>query len=233
MQPSDTRPGRYNIYAYIHKGLRMFMSDTLCRLGSADPRDLAGTREAIAQVRTLVRMCASHLKHENDFIHAAMESRRPGSSAALAKEHDHHTWALGEMTGLAHAAETATEQERPEALAQLYRYLALFVAENFTHMNVEETEHNAVLWATHSDAELAGIEQVLVASIPPEESALTMRWMIPAMNAAERAAKLGPIRQHAPAPVFGMLMQIARENLPAGEWRKLQQDLGLEQPLAA
>ena len=34
--------------------------------------------------------------------------------------------------------------------------LALFIADNFQHMHVEETAHNAVLWARYTDAELMG-----------------------------------------------------------------------------
>ena len=57
---------------------------------------------------------------------------------------------------------------RATAVAELQRFLAQFVAENLTHMNVEESWNNAVLWETHSDAELIAIEQAIVASLSPE-----------------------------------------------------------------
>lgn len=228
-----SQSGRYNIYAIIHKSLRLFMSDTLARVGSADANDPRETAQCLAQVRSLIDACTSHLQHENDFIHTAMETRRPGSAQAIAQEHEHHLWALGQLTELAHAVEIAYAEMRAGALSRLYAYLALFIAENFTHMNVEETDHNEVLWATHTDAELAMIEQAIVASLPPEEMALTMRWMIPAMSPAERAEKLAGVRDHAPAPVLGMLLDIARESLSSQDWKKLQRDLGLTEALAA
>ena len=46
----------------------------------------------------------------------------------------------------------------PPALSQrahcAYRRLSRFVAENFEHMLVEETRHNAALWELYTDAEL-------------------------------------------------------------------------------
>ena len=57
----------------------------------------------------------------------------------------------------------------PATTHVLYRQLTLFMAHNFEHMNEEETAHNAVLWAHYTDAELVGIHDALVASIPPHE----------------------------------------------------------------
>ena len=64
------------------------------------------------------------------------------------------------------------------------------MAENLEHMHHEETEHNAVLWDAYSDAELEAIERALIASVAPDEMAAVARWMLPAMTAPDRAAKL-------------------------------------------
>jgi hypothetical protein len=233
VQQDSPRNQRYNMYAIIHKALRMFMCDTLSKLSNLDAADAQETSACLSQVNSLLEVCAAHLHHENEFVHAAMEARHPGSAQEIATEHEHHLWAIGQLEDLVEAVETAEPELRAEAVSRLYRYLALFIAENFTHMNVEETEHNAVLWATHTDEELIAVEQALVAAIPPAESALIMRWMIPAMTPAERTEKLSGIRLHAPAPVFGMVLGIAQDTLTAREWKRLQQDLGLEEALAA
>lgn len=229
--PAPTR--RVDIYAPIHKALRAFMCDTLVALGSLDGDDRKALSAGTAQVRLLAAFCASHLRHENDFVHPAMEARRPGSSQAIAADHRHHEQALERLLALCDAAEQGAQSERHDALAELYRYLALFVGENLTHMHVEESEHNAALQSAYSDQELLGIEQAIVASLAPDEAMLGMRWMIPAMNASERAGKLAGIRMHAPAPVFDGVLALARAQLPEREWRKLAQALELEEPLAA
>ena len=80
----------------------------------------------------------------------------------------------------------------------LYGQLALFIADNFHHMHVEETAHNAVLWARYTDGELMAIHDALVASIPPAEMMHTARWLVPFMNPVERAGLLGDIINGAP-----------------------------------
>ena len=137
---------------------------------------------------------------------------------------------MREIDTLARAVETLRAQPasgRDAAAAELYRELSLFVAENFQHMHIEETEHNAVLWARYTDDELAGIHDALVASIPPQEMMVVLRWMVPYMNPAERAGLLQNIRWHAPAPVFQAAIATVRPHLTAREWDKLAQALDI------
>lgn len=230
---NENPQGRYDIYAHIHKAIRRMMFDTLNKVGSMDRDDAQDVAAGLGQVRLLAAFCRGHLQHENDFIHTAMESRRPGSTRQIAGEHEHHLWAIGQLEAHAAAAEQTSGAARQAALSKLYRYLGVFIGENLLHMNVEETEHSAVLWATHSDAELAAIERALVASLEPHESMVSMQWMIPALNPHERAAKLGGIRQHAPAPMFDALMGMARKELTGRDFGKLSTALGMEKRLAA
>lgn len=230
--PQNTQ-GRHDIYAGIHKALRMFMFDTLPRVGSADSADAECLKDTLAQLRSLLAFCAGHLQHENEFVHAAMEARRPGSTAEIAGDHVHHLQELAQLRSLSDAVEHAAPADSARAMARLYRELTLFVAHNLTHMDIEETRHNAVLWETHTDQELAGIEQAIVASLPAEESALSMRWMIPAMSHAERVATLSGAQAHAPAEVFKGLLGIARANLSAREWSALAAALSVPDRLAA
>ena len=54
-----------------------------------------------------------------------------------------------------------------------------------------------------------------------------LRWMVPFMNPAERAAMLGDMRDHAPAPAFAAALEVVRPHLGEREWAKLGRDLGL------
>ncbi|KIF81481.1 hemerythrin domain-containing protein [Noviherbaspirillum autotrophicum] len=224
---------RIDIYAHIHKALRLFMNDTLHVVGAMDDADDQEVAGGLAQVRELTAFCRKHLQHENQFIHAAMEARRPGSAAAIAAEHGHHEFSLDRIEELASTVETSHGSVRAAAIVALYRSLGLFIADNLVHMHSEETENNAILWATHTDEEIIGIEQALVASIPPDESLATMRWMIAALSASERAEKLTIIRRHAPPPAFDALLGVARETLAERDWRKLADALGLADRMAA
>lgn len=213
---------RYDIYAFIHKGMRAFMAHTLVRVGRLDAHDAAEVAEVGEELRALLDTCQGHLQHENDYIHAAMETRRPGACSRIADEHEEHQEAIGMLRGLLDRL-----PGEPEIAGLLYRKLSAFVAHNFEHMVIEETEHNAVLWATHSDEELAAIEHRIVASLSPAENALCMRWILPHLSPAERAAMLAGVRQAAPAEAFDGMLCMIRPLLGGREWLKLSQALAL------
>jgi len=212
---------RIDLYTPIHKALRAFMSATLHAVGRMDAADDAEVAAALAQTRALLETCQGHLEKENGFVHPAMDARRPGWAARTAAEHVGHEQSIRELAVAVDAVEAATEAARVAAALKLYRHLALFVAENFEHMRNEETAGNALLWATHTDAELLAIHGALLAAIKPQEMALVLRWMIPALNHAERVEMLRGMRQGAPAPVFQGVLGIAREHLAPRDWDKL------------
>jgi hypothetical protein len=224
---------RFNIYSNIHKALRAFMCDTLSSIARMDGDDQQEVDETLGQLRDLADVFAGHLEHENEHIHTALEAREHGSSQETSKDHEHHRWAIEQLRSLGNAVKESIGDERVAAINQLRAYLALFVAENLTHMNVEETDNNAVLWATHTDAELMSIEQAIVSSVAPEEMGIVMRWMIPALNHSERTQLLNGMRDHAPQPVFEGVLAIARTRLTARDWHKLARSLALPERLAA
>lgn len=221
-QPSP----RLDLYAGIHKALRALMADTLLAVGRMDPDDTAERRAVSARVLELLDFCASHVAHENEFVHAAIEARAPGASDAIGHEHEVH---LAQITRLRTAVAALSGPAGSDAAAalDLYRSLALFIAENFQHMHVEETAHNAVLWARYTDAELVAIHNTLLASIPPTEMMYTLRWLVPAMHAGERTALLADMQAHAPAPAFAAALDTVRPHLSDADWAKLTRSLGL------
>ena len=222
-----TTSGRHDGYAGVHKALRLFMTDTLTRIGRTDPGDAAEVAATLAQLRDLLDFCELHIKDENDFIHPALERARPGSAERIATEHVHHQEAIDDLRDLAGLIADTPAQPREAALARLYRAMALFVAENLEHMHVEETEHNAVLWANYSDAELIAIEHELVASIPPQAMMLALHWFIPALNAPERAALLGGMQSGMPPEPFAGVLDVARRTLSQGDFAKLARAVGV------
>ena len=218
---------RLDIYRDIHKALRMCMGHTLQRVGSADWQDDACVAKACELVQGLADFCEGHLAHENTHVHAAMEARAPGSSDKIAAEHIEHELEIAALRNLANQLAAAQPAQRESAARALYQTLALFIAHNMVHMHVEETQNNAVLWSSYTDAEILDIEQRLVADIAPPMMMLSMRWMIPGMSHPERVAKFSGIKAGAPKPVFDALMHVARETLNDTEWGKLARALQL------
>jgi len=219
---TTTIPPRHDLYAAIHKGLRAFMTHTLLRVGRLDPHDPTDVVEAMEELNALMDICEGHLAHENAHIHVALEARRPGSSAALAAEHDQHLHAIANLRAMAHLVPGSDE-----AAHALYHALSAFVAHNLDHMGEEETGHNAVLWATHTDDELRGIHQAILADLRPEEMQVALRWMLPHLSPAERAGLLGGLRADAPPAIFENVLALVRPLLGGRDWKKLSLALGL------
>jgi hypothetical protein len=219
---------RVDMYSGIHKAMRAMMADTLLALGRMDVEDELELAQATERVLGLLDACASHLKHENEFVHAAIEARAPGASELIGHEHEEHLKHIARLAEGVAALRACPQIALRFGLAQaLYRELSLFVAENFQHMHVEETAHNAVLWARYTDAELVEIHDALVASIPPEEMMQVARWMVPFMNPQERAGLLADIRTKAPAPAFQAILATVQPHLTQNEWAKLARALDL------
>ena len=217
-------PG-HDLYAGIHKALRLFMTRTLTRVGSTDASDAAELAASLQQVEALLAQCESHLQHENHFVHPALEAARAGSAARIAAEHVHHEENIADLRDLVSLVAHSSGAARPAALHRLYHALALFVADNLQHMHVEETAHNALLWQAYSDAELLDLEQRIIESIPPAEMAASLHWFIPALSAPERAGMLGGMRQGLPAGAFAGVLGIAESTLGAASFARLQRDL--------
>lgn len=181
---------RVDLYTLVHKGIRAFMGATLEAAGRMDPADREEVSQTLDRVRSLAAFLRAHLHHENQFIHPALEARRPGAARKTAGDHVGHERAIESLESAALAVEKADDAARAVAALALYRELALFVAENLEHMHAEETENNAQLWAAYSDEELGRIHGALMGSMKPEIMQLGLRWMVPAMNPGERAGLL-------------------------------------------
>jgi hemerythrin-like domain-containing protein len=223
---------RFDIYGLIHKALRAAMGETLTAVGRMDALDVDDTAAALARVRTVLTLARAHLEHENDFVHTALEARRAGSSARTVQDHEQHATSIAALEAQVERVERASGPARMEAASRLYRALALFVAGNFEHMHVEETQNNQALWAAYSDAELIAIQDALVASIAPQEMAEVMRWMVPSATPFERAVLLGDVQRKVPAEAFSAVLDIVRPHLAGRDWDKLMHALA-PLPLAA
>jgi len=226
-------PARMDLYVSIHKALRSFMTDTLGRIGRIDVFDRADRDAALAQLDELLGLCLSHLRHENEFVHTAIEARQPAGSQRIAGEHDEHVETIAALQAEADALRGAGAGDAERLALRLYRHLALFVAENFQHMHIEETVHNALLWQHYGDAELGALHGRLLASIAPQEHLLVARWMVPASTPAERAAIVGAAKAQMPPEALLGVMRMVRPHIDDAGWAKLAAAIGIDVRLGA
>lgn len=224
---SAAKTPRFDMYGLIHKALRRQMFDALQRVGSVDVDDEAEMGAVADTITSLLAQLRSHLEHEDEFLHAAIEARQPGGAAVTAGDHLEHHAAIAALEDELYNLRGTPPGHRAERVQRLYRHLALFVAENLQHMHIEETANNAALWALYSDEELHGIHDRLLAGIAPAEMMSVARWMSAAGNPQELAATFGEMQAKAPAPAFAAMLDIARSAMDDTRWAKLTRSLGL------
>jgi hypothetical protein len=219
---------RVDLYAAVHKGLRACMAHVLVEVGQMDTTDGYDTTRALESVRHLVKMCRSHLEHEDIFVHGAMQARRPGSEAATRADHAQHVRDFVALEDAVAAVESSSGEAKRHGAHRLYGLLARFVAENYEHMHVEETHNNAILWAEYTDAELLAIKGRIIASVGPEMNMAFLRWMGPSISPAERAELFAGARATMPAAAFDAGLALVKNHLSARDWFKLQMALAPE-----
>ncbi|MBK1715740.1 hemerythrin domain-containing protein [Rubrivivax gelatinosus] len=217
---------RFDIYVFIHKALREFMHHTVAAVGAMDVADAGERAEVCDQVELLLATLRGHVQHENDFIHTAIEARRPGGAADTTEDHVGHLEAIANLEDEAHALRSAAPGQRAALALRLYRHLAVFVGENLLHMQVEETHNNAALWALYRDDELLELHERLMATIPPQEMALVLRWMAMALSVPELAILFAELRAKAPPQAVEALLGVVREPVPAPRWARLAMAIG-------
>lgn len=225
--------GRIDLYADIHKALRAWMGHVLTRLGQADTQEPADCADAVSELNQLLEVMQMHLETENAIVHPAIEARRPGTIQGIMDDHASHEASIRRLRELGVSLLGAAQEERDMVALYLYRALALFVAENLEHMQCEEIRNNQLLWSASSDAELLEIHNAIILKHAPQDMARILYWMLPAITPASRVAMLRGMRAGAPAPVFDGVVAIARQRLPARDWRKLASQLELAPAPAA
>ncbi|MFO1339028.1 MAG: hypothetical protein U1F53_12515 [Burkholderiaceae bacterium] len=218
---------RHDLYRGIHKALRAAMFDTVHRLGAMDPDDAQDLQRTLDQARQLLGLLASHVKHENDFVHTAIEARLPGGACQTAEAHHGHLEDLALLAAELDALQRAAPAARGALAQRAYLQFGRFVGEQLAHMQVEETQNNAALWSLYDDAELQALHGRLLASVAPRDSQLALAWMARALNPAEVAELFGGMRRQAPPEAFGAALALARGQLDAGRWQRLAGTLGL------
>lgn len=202
-----THPTRLDPYGAVHKGIRAAHMRCLVAIGATSPASDADILRLAGEIADHLAMCQTHLDDENDVLHTALETRRPGASAHAAEDHDDHQQSFKELHALLSRLVSAAPDARAAVLADLYRRFGRFVADDLLHMDHEEHVLLPDLQAAFSDAELRDLEGRIVAAIAPDKMAMFLDAMLDALPQADGAAMLGAMQAGMPPAAYAGLMQ--------------------------
>lgn len=219
---------RPNLYKAIHKGLRLGHCQILQRLGTADWLDAKATSTLLGDLRVHLILCREHLDHEDASMHPPLAEKAPHVLEMLEHDHAEHLASFDRLKEQIALVAVAADKERPVLGYQLYLMFTHFMAEDFRHMEREETEAMEAMWQHLSDDELMEVHTRIVTAIPPLRMIDYMRLMLPAVEPEERLMMLRGMQESAPEPAFRQVLeQAARPTLPSHEWQSLIDGLGV------
>ncbi|HEY8926927.1 MAG TPA: hemerythrin domain-containing protein [Polyangia bacterium] len=182
-------PARLDSFTPIHKGMRRSLFETALLLARTDFESTAETAAAEEATTTCLGYLREHAEHEDRHVIPRLAELDAALAAALEIEHPQlERAALAVDTLWPRIAAAPSGSARAALGRELVRRFQTFVAQQLQHMDREEREVMAVMWAGLTDAELGAISGRIVADIPPARMSEMMALILPALSGPERDA---------------------------------------------
>jgi hypothetical protein len=202
-----------DLYRDIHKGIRAELFDITATAGNLDPADRYARADLAGHVLTVGHVLEMHAEHEDLAIEPVLAEWAPTLAEQIHNDHVVLDVRFAAVTELAQASVEAVTVDQRRLTHLLYLELAGFTSAYLAHQIVEERVVMPTLEQAIGPAAVGAIHGAIVGSIPPEEMARSLAFMLPAMNLDDRVELLSGVRMGAPAEVFGGVVGLARSVL--------------------
>ena len=202
-----------DLYRDIHKGIRSELFAITTTAGNLDPTDRTDRVALADHVNSVAGVLESHAHHEDAVIDPALDEHFPRLAERVRDDHAVLERRFARVVDIAGAfVHVDTDDERRLAHL-LHLELAGFTSAYLVHQDLEEREIMPVLERRLGIDEVLSMHVAIVGSIPPDELARSLAFMLPAMNVLDRVEMLGGIRAAAPTPAFEGILGLARSVL--------------------
>jgi hypothetical protein len=217
---------RYNIFYQVHKGLRALLYETALLFQHTDFTNFDEAEKAIEQLQAVVELFDQHAHTEDTLVFDAITRFEPSLVNAFEQEHveDHELGRRlnGTVLSYGYAVSSDDQLEIGRSITASFIEFMIF---NLNHMAKEEDLINKALWKHYSDAELHGITQKIISSIPHPHMVKFSCWMMRGLNNNEIIGWLKEIKNNAPDPVFQSMLEMAQQQLNSNRWQQVQEAL--------
>lgn len=218
-----------DLYRDIHKGIRAELFAVTSTAGSVDPADRCDRAALADHVAAVAAVLESHAHHEDAFIDPVLDRHLPDLASTINSDHERLEAMFASVTDLAVSAVDVAGGEQRRLLHLLHLDLARFTSAYLEHIDLEERTVMQRLPLLIGTDEVAAIHGAIVGSIPPEEMARSLSFMLPAMNVDDRTELLGGVRAAAPPEAFEATMGLARSVLRPEDFRALAERMEVTQ----
>lgn len=207
-----------DLYRDIHKGIRAELFALTSAAGSIDPSDRCDRAALADHVVSVAGVLASHAHHEDAVIDPVLDRHLPDLATVINDDHERLERMFSSITDLGTAVVDVAGNEQRRLLQLLHLDLARFTGSYLAHIDLEERAVMQRLPELLGVEEIAAMHGAIVGSIPPDEMARSLAFMLPAMNIDDRAELLGGLRLAAPPEAFDATMGLARSVLPSSDF---------------
>jgi hypothetical protein len=220
-------PLLFNSYRDIHKGIRAELFDVTATAGRLDPAHSVSWMALVDHLTDVQQTLAAHAANEDAHVEPMVVQFDTQLAESIERDHHHLEGRYTAIHELASAAASYPASDQAPIADLVYLELSGFTSEYLRHQLVEERVVMPALIREFGMEEVVKMHVALVSSIPPEELAKSLAFMLPAMNVEDRVELVGNIRETAPAPAFEGVMGLARSVLEPVDFTAMAQRLGI------
>jgi hypothetical protein len=220
-------PVVFNSYRDVHKGIRCELFDVTSSAGRLDPSDTVSWLALVDHLAAVELTLSTHAGHEDAVVEPVLAGFDPFLAESIEQDHHHLDARFGAIRELASAAASYPASDQRPIADLVYLELSGFTSEYLHHQLVEERVVMPALLAEVGLDEVVRMHVAIVSSIPPDQLATSLAFMLPAMNVDDRVEMLGGMRESAPPQVFDGVMGLARSVLDPADFAALARRLGM------
>jgi hypothetical protein len=215
-----------DLYRETHKALRFALAGVTTRAGSADAGDEHSVRALLDEWRDVAFVVHAHQAHEDEFCDPLICRRAPHLRDELELAHDDANHQLASLHVAAAGIGMASAAERDRLLLAFHLGLADFEASYLPHLRFEERTVMPALRAAMTDADLEAVAHGMRDSVPPAAICTFIRYLVPAMNFAERLDLLAGMHAGAPPAAFELIRDAAQAALSPADFEAVALAVG-------
>ena len=202
-----------DLYRDIHKGIRAELFAVTSSAGSIDPADRCDRAALADHITSVAAVLESHAHHEDAIIDPVLDRHLPDLADEITSDHGRLETMFASITDLSGATIEASASDQRRLLQLLHLDLARFTSSYLNHIDLEERAVMQRLPQLIGIEEVAAMHGAIVSSIPPEEMARSLAFMLPAMNIDDRTELFDGMRLAAPPEAFDATIGLARSVL--------------------
>jgi len=218
----------FDLYRDIHKGIRGELFAVTTAAGNVDPADGCGRAALADHIGAVKDVLELHATHEDEAIDPLLEQHEPELAEQVTADHRLLEARFTRLTELAGTFVAAGSGDQRRLGHLLYLELTTFTSAYLEHQAMEERIVMPALERAAGVEAVIGVHQAIVGSIPPQQMAQSLAFMLPAMNVEDRAELLGGMRMAAPPESFGAVVDLARSVLLPTDFLALAARLELD-----